>query len=374
MSLVDLSGMMADRRYPDPGFNVNYLAMFLAFQGTREDDMAAAASLAEAQAQLEGWKNGVTVPQDAGYFLRDFWKWADTEGLTAHSARHSDLLRELASVGIIPGESFHMSATEIAENVYLFQQARYAPYRRMQLDQARAALGKDDLGHALACAVEARKFDTRNAPAAAVVEDIRQRVSTRLPRVAAEEMVRSIRAVDGWFSDADARLLARCVAGTPHESAHLVVEIGSYKGRSTTLIGLAVRQLSLPLRIITIDPHAGYPFGDHTNTYDTLISTLRNFGLLDQIEVRRARSLDVRIDEPVALAFIDGLHDPESVSADVHHVLGKIAPGGLIAMHDYSDHFPGVIATARTLLEHPAYEPVGLEDRFLVVRKRGTGT
>jgi len=333
--------------------------------------MVAAAALAEAQARLEGWKSGVTVPEDAECFLRDFWEWVAAEELTAHSARRTELLEELTSAGVIHGIPFQMSAAEIAENVYYYQQARYEPYRSLHIRHAQAALMAGDLGQALASAVEARKFDAGSASSAAIVEEIRQRISGKLPQVEVEEIVRSVRTIDGWFSDADARLLARCVAATPHSSARLVVEIGSYKGRSTSVIGLAVRQLSLPLRIMTIDPHAGYPFGDKSDTYDALISNLRHFGLLDHVEVRRARSLEVRIDEQVALAFVDGLHDPESVSSDVGHLRDKIAPGGLIAMDDYSDHFPGVIATARTLLEDPAYELVGLEDRFLVVRKRG---
>lgn len=370
--MLELSGIMADRRYPDPGFNVNYLTMFLAFHGRRENDMIAAAALAEAQARLEGWKSGVAIPEDAECFLSGFWEWVAAEDLTAQSERRAELLDELTSAEVIPGRSFQMSAAEIAESVYRFQRARYESYRSMHIRQAQAALGAGDLGQALASAVEARRFDAGSASSATIVEEIRQRISAELPQVEAEEIVRSIRVVDGWFSDADARLLARCVAATPHSSARLVVEIGSYKGRSTSVIGLAVRQLSLPLRIVTIDPHAGYPFGDKSDTYDALISNLRHFGLLDHVEVKRARSLEVRIDEQIALAFVDGLHDPESVSSDVSHLRDKIAPGGLIAMDDYSDHFPGVIATARTLLEDPAYEPVGLEDRFLVVRKSGT--
>ena len=264
-----------------------------------------------------------------------------------------------------------MAATEIADRVHRFQHVRYGPYRSLHIRKAEVALKKGDLGSALASAVEARKFDPGNPSSAAVVREIRERVNSELPQVEAEEIVQSVRSIDGWFSDADALLLARCVSGAPHSAARLVVEIGSYKGRSTTLIGLTVKKLGLPLRIITIDPHVGYPFGDQSDTHDALMSNLRRFDLLGHVEVRRARSLDVRIDEQVALAFIDGMHDPESVSRDVGHLLDKIAPSGLIALHDYSDHFPGVIATARILLEDPAYKPVGLEEKFLVVRKLG---
>lgn len=37
---------------------------------------------------------------------------------------------------------------------------------------------------------------------------------------------------------------------------------------------------------------------------------------------------------PYDFAFIDGMHDTESVVADIHGVLSKLAPGGKISFHD----------------------------------------
>jgi len=45
----------------------------------------------------------------------------------------------------------------------------------------------------------------------------------------------------------------------------------------------------------------------------------------------RARSLDVTLGQPIAFAFIDGLHDARSVRADHDHLAPHVLHAGLVA-------------------------------------------
>ena len=74
--------------------------------------------------------------------------------------------------------------------------------------------------------------------------------------------------------------------------------------------------------------------------------TLRRNGVDDVVQVVRARSVDVELPPRIALVFLDGLHDEDSVRADIAHVEPHIPPGGLLALHDYRPDYPGVVAAA----------------------------
>jgi hypothetical protein len=86
-----------------------------------------------------------------------------------------------------------------------------------------------------------------------------------------------------------------------------VVEIGSYLGRSTTLLGLALRHADVPAaRLVAIDPHTG----DRQNMRALTISTIPTLDLF-RIYMNAAgigELLDVRV-APSAEVAADW-HDP----------------------------------------------------------------
>ena len=68
----------------------------------------------------------------------------------------------------------------------------------------------------------------------------------------------AMRSISGWLTDAEAELLmagAALVAcgGAPRT----LVEIGSYQGRSTVVLGSTLRALSPQSRLFALDPHEG---------------------------------------------------------------------------------------------------------------------
>ena len=72
------------------------------------------------------------------------------------------------------------------------------------------------------------------------------------------EILATMRGVAGWLDDDEAELLIAAAAlVTRGEGARTLVEIGSYQGRSTVVLGAALRALSPQSRLYAIDPHEG---------------------------------------------------------------------------------------------------------------------
>ncbi len=235
--------------------------------------------------------------------------------------------------------------------------------------RAQRALGQGRSGPALAHAMLASHLVPAHRMAAAALEVVARRVAPILPDVDAAAIVAAMDLVEGWLTPAEAGLLARCVAGAPAVDGMELVEIGSYCGRSTVSLALAIRACGRPLRLTAIDPHQGYAFAGGRDTYQLLVDTLKASGVDDLVDVVRARSVDVALVRPVGLVFIDGLHDGESVRTDYAHMGPHVTRDGLVAFHDYRTAFPGVMGVVNDLLLGSEHELVGFVDSLVVLRR-----
>jgi predicted O-methyltransferase YrrM len=175
--------------------------------------------------------------------------------------------------------------------------------------------------------------------------------------------------LDGAMSPGELEFLYETACSMPENAR--VVEIGSFKGRSSVAIceGLSgVRGA----RFVAIDPwrrknilttelfDPGDPDEDHV--YNRF---LRNTGAYDFVEAMRTTSLEAVKefdDESVDWVFIDGDHRFEAVRADILSWFPKVRHGGLISGHDYT-WFDVRCAVAGHL------GPVGLRESIWHVRK-----
>jgi predicted O-methyltransferase YrrM len=217
--------------------------------------------------------------------------------------------------------------------------------------------------------VRARTFDPGNPAVREVVARLSVDVDDELPRVDASRWIDAVDAIEGWLTRGEAELLARCVAGAPADGTSAIVEIGSYKGRSTLLLALAASELGRGTTVVAIDPHTGYHFGNGADTYDALVSALEAAGVTSVVDVRRERSADAELELPIALGFVDGLHDADSVREDRTQIARRLVPGGLVAFHDYTESFPGVVEAVNELLAGDEYELAGWRESLVVLRK-----
>lgn len=124
-----------------------------------------------------------------------------------------------------------------------------------------------------------------------------------------------------------------------------VVEIGSYKGRSTWFLARGLEDAESPYRVVAIDPHL-------EDTGDAFLENMRRTGAYARVDARRAFSYDVvdTFDEPIGLLWIDGDHSLSGVRRDFVDWFPRLAVGGHVAFHDTVNHWYGPTTLVRELL------------------------
>ncbi len=139
--------------------------------------------------------------------------------------------------------------------------------------------------------------------------------------------------VAGWLNEAEGRLLAFHALGMD------VLEIGSYCGRSTICMAQTAK------RVTSVDPHDGRATPEPRDTYGEFAENLRRYGVREKVQAWRMTTEQAgnemqQLGQTFGLVFIDGAHDYESVRNDIAHALHLLAPGGLLAFHDYRCGLP----------------------------------
>ncbi len=151
-------------------------------------------------------------------------------------------------------------------------------------------------------------------------------------------------AIEGWFKPEEGALLYKAAEAAFRMSDH-VLEVGSYKGRSTSVLGSAASRAGESKRVFAVDPHEGNCGPEHKfkPTFDVFKENMVRCGVSDHIVPLVTRSENVLCTEELGLLFIDGLHDYENVKSDYLKFVQHVKPGGLVAFHDYEQQYPGVM-------------------------------
>ncbi len=179
------------------------------------------------------------------------------------------------------------------------------------------------------------------------------------------------RDVDGFLTDREGRLLYHLAGQCPGQG--VIVEIGSWKGKSTIWLGQGVKDAGKTTRIYAIDPHTGSAEHqkDHAKiwTFDEFQKNIARAGVADLVQpvvLPSARAAG-SIPSPIELLFIDGAHDYESVKQDYMLYAPRVAPGGHIAFHDTP--WPGVRQFVEEILKQPGLSKIYFTDTLLVATK-----
>ena len=160
--------------------------------------------------------------------------------------------------------------------------------------------------------------------------------------------------VPGWLTDEEGEALyelARRCSGRG-----VIVEIGSWKGKSTICLGLGSRA-GAGVRIYAVDPHADYRFGDFK-------ANVERAGIADLVTPIASLSQPAADDfeEPIELLFVDGSHEYELVLEDFERWVPKVVDDGWVAFHDTT-----WTAGPRKVVGQAIYRGRGFKDvRFVV--------
>ncbi len=123
------------------------------------------------------------------------------------------------------------------------------------------------------------------------------------------------------------------------EGNGVIVEIGSWKGKSTIWLGWGSKNGN-NVKIYAIDPHTGssehQKEGEKIETFEEFKKNIKNAKLDDIVIplVKTSEEAAKNFNKPVEFIFIDGAHEYEFVKLDFDLWFPKVVNGGIMAFHD----------------------------------------
>ena len=154
--------------------------------------------------------------------------------------------------------------------------------------------------------------------------------------------------IDGWLSDAQGRALFSAAAASTGSGA--IVEIGSWKGRSTTWLAYGARTRGR--KVYAVDPHRHSREDPSARTLDEFLGNLERAGVREVVEplvMTSAEAVEV-ITGPIEVLFVDGDHSVEGARADARLWLPRVMAGGMVMFHDVATS--GYSGPRRVFQEH----------------------
>lgn len=150
--------------------------------------------------------------------------------------------------------------------------------------------------------------------------------------------------IDGWLSLEEGRALQMLAVNGD------VLELGSYKGRSTIAMAQFARH------IVSVDSHQGDSGTGPADTVAEFRKNLTDYGVSDKVDVMVGNIPDVipMVNRKFDLVFVDDDHDEARRSTEL--ALRCLKPGGTIAWHDWN--YPYVQDAVRSL----GIEPTGFRE------------
>jgi hypothetical protein len=170
-----------------------------------------------------------------------------------------------------------------------------------------------------------------------------------------DDIAAQVEALDGWMSPDQGRRLfdaaARCSAGAT------IVEIGSFRGKSTVVLASAA---PVGVAVVAIDPHAGNDRGpqeiegfaaEAAGDHQVFTANLAAAGVSERVRHVRAFSdaAHEEVSGDIAVLYIDGAHRFAPARADIRHWGARVADGGTMLIHDSFSSVGVTLALLREL-------------------------
>lgn len=175
--------------------------------------------------------------------------------------------------------------------------------------------------------------------------------------------------IHGFLSQPEGELLYRLASEVP--PGGVIVEIGSFQGRSTVCLGLGAKAKGA--QVWAIDPHDDCQVNDETHygmeNHVALLRNLLEYDVADTVRVVAVSSQDAAMfwGEDAKLVFIDGNHNYAHIKHDLIEWSGWCA--GKLAVHDSSGHFSDVSRALDEFLEFGFWKIVERVDATTVLER-----
>lgn len=171
----------------------------------------------------------------------------------------------------------------------------------------------------------------------------------------------AIQPVPGWLTAAQARRLwdAARLLRAPAQ----IVEIGSFRGRSTIVLALAAAE---GVQVVAIDPHLGgdrgpQEYGDRPQLgeadHEAFTANLQRAGVADRVRHVRRFSQEALDDVggEIALLYVDGAHRFVPAVADLRRWGARVPVGGRLLVHDSFSSVGVTLALAAEVIGHAGW-------------------
>lgn len=165
--------------------------------------------------------------------------------------------------------------------------------------------------------------------------------------------------VDGWFDAGDFEFYKFAINQLKENISH-VVEIGSYKGRSSSFMAVELINLNKNVKFDCVDTwqgseeHKDIQAIKENRLFEEFQNNMKSVeGFYNAIIMPSTEAAKNYPDNSLDLVFIDAAHDYENVKSDILAWLPKVRTGGIISGHDYHQNWPGVIKAVNEIITEP---------------------
>jgi predicted O-methyltransferase YrrM len=187
------------------------------------------------------------------------------------------------------------------------------------------------------------------------------------------------RSIEGWLTEEQARRLWEAAWRVP--PGGLVVEIGSFRGRSATVMASA---LTGSARLVAIDPHAGGDRGpqeiaaeaDRGDADNSAFNeNLRAAGVAERVEHVRLMSSDAHgaVGGEIDVLYVDGAHRFAPARDDIVRWGARVREGGTMLVHDSFSSIGVTLATLTSLTFSGDWRYVGRTSSLAEYRRERLG-
>ncbi|MFC5530952.1 class I SAM-dependent methyltransferase [Cohnella yongneupensis] len=190
------------------------------------------------------------------------------------------------------------------------------------------------------------------------------------PRLLVGELFGAVERIEGWLTHLEQMALLHLPLFVDHLSGD-IVEIGSFKGKSTVSLGLGSKWLSGQKRkVYAIDPFMPDVWHYRAPYFEDFKRNIQSSGLEDYVIPINKPSYEAldQCPERICGLFVDGDHSYIGVKRDIQLYTPRVIDGGMVAFHDYSV-YADVARAVDELCDSGDYVYVGDYDSLRLLRK-----
>ncbi len=183
-------------------------------------------------------------------------------------------------------------------------------------------------------------------------------------QAASDEAWARMQAAPGFLTEREGRFLALVAATAP--ATGTILEIGSFKGKSTVGLASIARHYSLE-PIVAVDPFTAPSSTDPdllgaSSSFNDFQITIQSAGLGEHVEVHEVFSSDLAKtwNRPIRFLWVDGDHTYKGAKTDIDLFRPHLADGAIVAMHDALHDYEGPIRVfVEEILRSDDFGPAG---------------